>query len=497
MTDRELEQFIATCLTTETGANGIDWLYTNLGDLVSRRTIQRRLDAMQRLGLITRIGKARATRYHLTPAGQSLASQSRRQMSPSADDHRLREDSPSASSSPTTSRLVQAASASAPGGTPASSSDFSTESGQLRDYLRQHHSLRKSCGYRRELLESYEPNQTWYLPANLRTKLREIGQTEHMAALPPGTYARQVMDRLIIDLSWNSSRLEGSTYSLLEIDHLLSLAKLDGSVRQKEAQMIINHRAAIEFLIETPDDLGFNRYTFFNLHALLSENLTKEKGAEGALRVKPVAISGTVYHPNNQPVVIAECFDLILQKAGAITDPLECSFFLMVHLPYLQPFMGGNRRTSRLAANIPLIKNNMSPLSFTDVGVRDYSEAILSVYELNRVEFLRDVYACAYERSARRYSDIREELGDPDPMGLSYRMEIKDCVREVVVQRMTKPAAAEYLRRWAAQNITASDRQHFIDIVEERLLALTEGSIVRVRVRPSEFHDWWPVWTGR
>jgi hypothetical protein len=59
----------------------------------------------------------------------------------------------------------------------------------------------------------------------LRKHLHGIGQSEHMAAMPAGTYARHVLDRLIIDLSWNSSRLEGSTYSLLETDHLLALGK--------------------------------------------------------------------------------------------------------------------------------------------------------------------------------------------------------------------------------------------------------------------------------
>jgi hypothetical protein len=88
-------------------------------------------------------------------------------------------------------------------------------------------------------------------------------------------------------------------------------------------------------------------------------------------------------------------------------------------------------------------------------------------------------------------------MGDPDPLHVRYRIEVKDRIRDVVVNRMGKMTAAEALRRWALQNITASDRAHFIEIVEERLLALNEGSIARVRVRPSEFAAWWPVWTKR
>lgn len=493
MNDQELEQLITSCFAADPRGAGIDSLCSLVGDAVSRRTIQRRIDTMLRLGTIERFGKARATRYRLSSKGHSLWAS----MRPSIDTSRLREDPPHDRLGPAHDRLVHQASDTLPAGaTPVSGPVFSTEAKQLRDIMRQQYSLRSPCGYRREFLESYQPNHTEYLPKTMRMHLHALGQSAPMAELPPGTYARQVLDRLIIDLSWNSSRLEGSTYSLLETDHLLNLGRTDDVVRQKEAQMVLNHKAAIEFLVEEPNELGFNRYTFLNLHAILTEHLLTEFTDEGALRTKPVSITGTVYHPVNQPAVIKECFDLILRKAGAISDPLECAFFLMVHMPYLQPFEDGNKRLSRLAANIPLIKNNMSPLSFVDVAVRDYTDGILAVYELNRIEHLRDVFAFAYERSASRYANIRDVVREPDPMRLRYRMEIKDRVRDVVLQRMSKPTAARFLRQWATQNITASDRDHFIEIVEGRLLALTEGSIVRVRVRPSEFHAWWPVWTG-
>ena len=88
----------------------------------------------------------------------------------------------------------------------------------------------------------------------------------------------------------------------------------------------------------------------------------------------------------------------------------------MVQLPYLQPFDDVNKRVSRLAANIPLIKTNLAPLSFTDVPVKTYREAMLGVYELKRIDLLKDVFIWAYERSASRYAAVRQSLGDPDPI---------------------------------------------------------------------------------
>ena len=95
------------------------------------------------------------------------------------------------------------------------------------------------------------------------------------------------------------------------------------------------------------------------------------------------------------PQLIVECFDRILATASAIADPFERAFFAMVQLPCLQPFEDVNKRVSRLAANIPLIRHNLSPLSFADVPRDLYTEAILGVYELNRTELLRDVFCWA------------------------------------------------------------------------------------------------------
>ncbi|MFA0520617.1 Fic family protein, partial [Vibrio sp. 10N.222.55.E8] len=97
--------------------------------------------------------------------------------------------------------------------------------------------------------------------------------------------------------------------------------------------------------------------------------------------------------------VLAIQLESILNKANQILDPFEQSFFIMVHLPYLQPFADINKRTSRLAANIPLLKANVCPLTFLDVPEKAYSKAVLGIYEMNRIDLLRDLYLWAYERS--------------------------------------------------------------------------------------------------
>jgi hypothetical protein len=117
--------------------------------------------------------------------------------------------------------------------------------------------------------------------------------------------------------------------------------------------MILNHKTAIELLVENIDSAEFNRYTLMNLHSALAENLLPNPADEGRIRQHAVDISKSIYRPLSTAQQIEEVLDEVLSKANQIHDPFEQSFFMMVHLPYLQPFADINKRTSRLAANLP------------------------------------------------------------------------------------------------------------------------------------------------
>ena len=162
---------------------------------------------------------------------------------------------------------------------------------------------RRPVSYNRTFLDDYRPNATFYLSTQARQHLLDMGHTPD-GERPAGTYARQIFNRLLIDLSWNSSRLEGNTYSLLETERLLELGEAAEGKEAQEAQMILNHKAAIELLVDQAEEVGFNRYTLLNLHALLSDNLLADPQACGRLRVRPVRIGGTVYYPLEVPQLI-------------------------------------------------------------------------------------------------------------------------------------------------------------------------------------------------
>lgn len=413
---------------------------------VPRRTLQRRLASLIKSGRLRGSGNKTTRRYHLPVVAAPV------------------------SAAPIVDQLAV------------------TEQGEIvRKLIRRPIVARAPVGYNPDFLLGYRPNNDHYLSAAVRARLHTLGRAPGPER-PAGTYARQMLDRILIDLSWASSRLEGNTYSRLDTQNLIELGRVAPGKDQIETQMILNHKAAIEMLVSNVEDIGFNRYAMCNLHALLADNLLPDPSAGGRLRKIEVAISGTGYQPLAIPQRLEELFDRLLATTEAITDPFEQAFFIMVHLPYLQPFEDVNKRVSRVAANIPFIKHNLAPLSFVDVPDRDYVDGTLAIYELNRVELLRDVFAWAYERSCQRYTVVRDALPQPDPVRLRNRDHLIEIVSSIV--RDDLPIDEAKIRALAKPLATADDLEQLIAMAIAELHGLHEGNIARFRLRPSELERW-------
>jgi Fic family protein/DNA-binding transcriptional ArsR family regulator len=433
---------------------------------IPQRTLQRWLKRLVEEGRLTQEGQGRGARYLFPKALEEHKETSARQA-------QLEQEKPEEAVVP-----------------------LSAESEKIREYLRRPSATRKAVGYNRQFLDSYRPNASFYLSPKERAHLAKVGKTRTEAEAA-GTYAKQILNRLLIDLSWNSSRLEGNTYSLLDTRRLIEFGEETQGQNRLEAQMILNHKDAIAFLVSAADEIGFNRYTILNLHGILAQNLLPDDAAAGRLRRIAVGIEKSAFHPLEVPQLIEECFNQVLATAQAIHDPFEQSFFAMVQLPYLQPFDDVNKRVSRLAANIPFIKENLSPLSFIDVPRSTYTEAILGVYELNKIDLLKDVFLWTYERSAERYAAVRQSLGDPDPFRQKHREALRQLVGDVVRRHMNRKEATAYISEWVQNNVALNERGRFREMAESDLLNLHEGNFARLQVRPSEFAAWQVAWENK
>ena len=436
----DIEEKVLTHVGNSPEGLGIEALSVLLGDRISRRSLQRVLAGLVEAGRLNLEKRGRSSRY-LIPA-----------MAEKEDYIPL-----------------------------------STSGAEVRRGVRKPLTERAPVSYRREFLDAYRPNESGYLTKTTVAHLTRIGRTPD-AERPAGTYARRVLDRLLVDLSWASSRLEGNTYSLLDTRRLIEEGQAAEGKEAAETQMILNHKRAIEYLVDPAYEVTFDRQTILNLHAILSDNLLPDSDASGRTRRRGVEITHSVYRPLETPQQVEEYFQRVVEMAASIREPFEQAFFAMVHLPYLQPFEDVNKRVSRLAANIPLFRQNLCPLSFVDVPERAYIDGLLGVYELNRVELLRDVFVWAYERSARRYEAIRQSLGEPDKFRLRFRNELTEVVSDIV-RRRAQPTVEEVTGA-AVDRVPPEDLDDFVRMAVKELEGLHEGNFARFRLLPSEYRSW-------
>src|SRR5271169_4613784 len=475
VTETELQKIEDVLLRHPAGLS-LRQLQSELGGAVSRRTLSRRISALLLASRIHRRGEGRLTRY---VHGSASAAQ--------GPQHFGRDRRTSGAQPTAIAPAAKPAELEGQFETPEGivTIDLSAVGRDILEYVSRPPAARTPRGYERILLDDYVPNKSAYIRDKIKVHLHKIGKPieAHRAA---GTFAHDILSRFLIDLSWASSRLEGNTYSRLDTERLIQFGQEAEGKDAKETQMILNHKKAIELLVEdSANDIGINRFTLLNLHALLSENLMADPEASGRLRRRPVDITGSVYIPPAIPQVIEEYFSLILMKANSIGDPFERAFFLMVQLPYLQPFEDVNKRVSRLTANIPLIRADLCPLSFVDVPERAYIAGNLGLYEMTRIELLRDVFVWAYERSCQRYVVVRDSIAEPDRFRMRYREALTDVVGRIVREKR-QPTVNE-IRSRAEQVVEAPDLPRFVDLATQEFQRLNEFNIARHRLRLSEY----------
>lgn len=344
---------------------------------------------------------------------------------------------------------------------------------------------RQPVTYNTDWLDSYEPNQSFYLSETLRKQLQKAGQRANRHD-PAGTYAHQIFNRLIIDLSYNSSRLEGNTYSLLDTEKLLLHGDSPQGKLDEEKVMILNHKEAIRYLVDNAPRVEANRNVVCTLHYLLSDGLVEPQYA-GKVRDYSVRIGGSTYLPFEDSKRLQLQLDEIMRKAQVIKDPFEQSLFLLVHISYLQAFADVNKRTARLSANIPLITGNLVPLAFSDVEVKDYMSAIIAIYELQDVRPIADLYVYSYMRTCAAYDSTVKALGF-DEVRVRYRQLRRSIVREIILQRVVE--FRTYIQEKSEKIIPKTAQKAFLEDVLEDLEQLDYSRIAGLGVSLQDVDDW-------
>lgn len=208
------------------------------------------------------------------------------------------------------------------------------------------------------------------------------------------------LERLAIDLSWKSSQIEGNTYSLLETERLLKEKETASGKSKDEAVMLLNHKEAIDFIIENPNYLTpLTVRNIENIHSIL----IKELGIDRNIRTRRVGISGTNYKPLDNEFQIKEALEQTCNLVNNKICVFEKAFLTLLLLSYIQAFNDGNKRTARIVSNAILISNNYCPISFRTIDSIEYKKAMLVFYEQNNISVFKDIFIKQFEFAVNTY----------------------------------------------------------------------------------------------
>src|SRR3989344_2851745 len=217
----------------------------------------------------------------------------------------------------------------------------------------------------------------------------------------PQAIQKKELERMIIELSWKSSKIEGNTYTLLDTEKLILEHKEAPGHDKKEAIMILNHKDAFNYIHENKALFKtLNRANLEKLHAILVKNLSVGLG----FRKRLVGVVGSKYRPLDNSYQIEEAISQLSLAVARMKTAYDKALVALLGISYIQPFEDGNKRTSRLMANALLLAHGLAPLSYRSVEENEYREATLVFYELNSIAPLRNIFVDQYAFSANNYT---------------------------------------------------------------------------------------------
>jgi len=211
---------------------------------------------------------------------------------------------------------------------------------------------------------------------------------------------KKEFERLVIELSWKSSQIEGNTYSLLETEFLIKEKKEAKGRKKEEAIMILNHKKALDYIFN-------NKNNFKKLSVSKIEDihylLTKDLGISRNLRKTAVGITGTKYKSLDNEFQIKEAFEKTCDLISKEKDGFSQAVILMILIAYIQPFEDGNKRTSRLMGNAILLARDICPLSYRSVNETEYKKAVILFYEQNNISYFKKLFIEQFEFAVKNY----------------------------------------------------------------------------------------------
>ena len=212
---------------------------------------------------------------------------------------------------------------------------------------------------------------------------------------------KKELERLVIELSWKSSKIEGNTYTLLDTEKLILENKEASGHAKNEARMILNHKDAFYYIRAHAHKFKtITRKNLEDLHSVIIKGLRVKSG----FRTSSVGVTGSIYRPLDNIYQLAEAVEDLSKAVSKYKTPYAKALLALAGLSYIQPFEDGNKRTARMMANALLVSHSLAPLSYRSVDEEEYKSAVLAFYELNSILPMKKIFIEQYEFAAENYA---------------------------------------------------------------------------------------------
>lgn len=340
------------------------------------------------------------------------------------------------------------------------------------DYLK-----RSICHYDINRLAHYQPNKTYLLTEDIQQEMRMLSN----ATIQKGeTLNDRIFKRMIIDFAWTSSKLEGNTYTIGETEQLIQKSIRADNRTPYEALMIEDHANAAKYIVNYSKDIKLTPVEIRGLHAMLSNGLLSNQRGCGAIRSNIIEIGQSAYHPESNPSVLQTQLEEICKKAVNIYNPFEQSLFLMLHISYLQPFIDINKRTGRVSANIPLLKNNLCPVSFYGIDEKMYIDGILEFYETGETHTISHAFFDSYKISVQRYRSALHQVFNFEVDVLSGRI-VQSVINTVIRNNKKLTQPRQFITEELEQNhhsLSSATKEEIIENILQLIRDIDETKAI-------------------
>jgi Fic family protein len=210
-----------------------------------------------------------------------------------------------------------------------------------------------------------------------------------------------------VDFSYNSTAIEGNTFSFQETKILLLDGVTIGGKSMREHLEIINHKEAIDYIegLSQKKLSELNKSDIFNIHSIILQSIDPKHA--GRYRDVPVYVNlkdGTK-HIFCAPMKIVDEMDLFFEWLFSDKEEHPVIMAAEAHTRFvsIHPFIDGNGRTARLIMNLILLQNGYAPAIIKNKERVEYLDAIEDWQRNNDKERFYEIVIKSETESLEKY----------------------------------------------------------------------------------------------